>query len=372
MTAKINFAKGNETFYTTLNKRVSDYFRSNGISPTANIHMFIKTLFMLTLFVAPYILSLIYGGASIWLYLLFSFVMGLGMAGIGLSIMHDANHGAYSTKKWVNRLFGYSLNMIGGHVLNWKIQHNVLHHTYTNIFDMDEDISPRGPLRMAPSSPWMPAHRFQYLYAWFLYTLMTLVWICAKDFSRLIRYQSTGLVNTKKTNLYLEWTVLIVTKIVYLGYALWLPTILLPFAFWQILIGFLVMHAVAGFILAIIFQPAHVCEGTEYFMPDAEGGIENNWAIHQLHTTTNFANKNLVLSWYVGGLNYQVEHHLFPNICHIHYRKLSSIVKNTAAEFGVPYKEKETFWDALKAHGNLLKALGDPNFGLTPAPIASH
>ena len=131
----------------------------------------------------------------------------------------------------------------------------------------------------------------------------------------------------------------------------------LNLSFTQVLIGFLVMHYIAGFILAIIFQPAHVVEGTEYPMPDENGNLENSWAIHQLHTTTNFGHKAKLFSWYVGGLNYQVEHHLFPNICHVHYRQISKIVEQTAGEFGLPYKSKETFLQAIAAHARQLKWL---------------
>jgi linoleoyl-CoA desaturase len=151
---------------------------------------------------------------------------------------------------------------------------------------------------------------------------------------------------------------LIATKIVYIAYIFVIPSIVLDVAWWQILVGFVIMHYIAGFILAVIFQPAHVIDGTEYPLPDQDGKMENSWAIHQLYTTTNFANRNRILSWYVGGLNYQVEHHLFPNICHVHYRKISSIVKQTAAEFGLPYKAEPTFIGALRSHAKLLKELG--------------
>jgi linoleoyl-CoA desaturase len=292
-------------------------------------------------------------------------LMGVGIGGIGLSVMHDANHGSYTNKKWVNNLLGYSLNLIGGNAFNWKVQHNVLHHTFTNIHEVDEDISPRGILRMTPYSELKSYHRFQFLYAWFVYGLMTIVWVLVKDFARIGKYHREGLIKKQRTTLRNEIITLVVSKIVYVFYIFVIPTLVLPFTWWQVLIGILIMHYVAGFILAIIFQPAHVIEGTEYPLPDSEGDIENSWAIHQLHTTTNFANNSRWFSWYVGGLNFQIEHHLFPNVCHVHYRKISPIVKSTAAEFNLPYKSERTFVDALVGHVKLLKQLGSKKFAPT-------
>ncbi len=359
MSKNIKFGTNQPEFYSTLSQRVNNYFKTKNISRNANAEMVIKTIFMMSLFFVPYAISLTGVATTLWVYLFLCVIMGLGIAGIGLSVMHDANHGAYSSKPWINEMMGYSLNLVGANAFNWKIQHNVLHHTYTNIYEVDEDISPRGVLRMSPDSPRRSFHRFQHLYAWFLYALMTIVWVVGKDFFRLVRYQNEGLVKKQKADILTEWAILIFTKVVYVIYIFVIPIMVLPFAWYQILLGFAVMHFVAGFILAIVFQPAHVVEGTSYLMPDINGTLENSWAIHQLHTTTNFAHNNRILSWYVGGLNFQVEHHLFPNICHVHYRHLSAIVEKTAEEFGLPYKMKETFWDALVAHAHMLKELGE-------------
>lgn len=352
------FAAAHKEFYATLSRRVNNYFKENDLERTANGAMRLKTTVMFALFFVPYGISL--SGLVLFYpgYLALCFLMGIGVAGIGLSIMHDANHGSYSSRPWVNTTLGYALNLIGGNAFNWKVQHNVLHHTYTNVFDADEDISPRGALRMAPESPWKPFHKYQYIYAWVLYGLMTLVWIVGKDFIRLARYQREGFMAKQQVGVLKEWLILILSKSLYFLYIVGLPMLLLPFSALQIILGFVVMHYVAGFILAVVFQPAHVVEGTSYFQADKDGNLENSWAVHQLHTTTNFAMGNRWLSWFVGGLNFQVEHHLFPNICHIHYRALSPIVKQTAEEFGLPYKNKETFWDAIVAHRRILKALG--------------
>lgn len=354
----LKFPRAKSDFFATLNKRVNEYFNSNQLSKHANASMVFKTIVMFAMYFVPYSLIITSTVTNIWEIVLLIIVMGFGVAGIGLSIMHDANHGAYSAKPWVNNLLGYSLNLVGANAFNWKVQHNVLHHTYTNVYDADEDISPRGVLRMSPYSKRHYLHRYQHIYAWVLYGLMTIVWIIAKDFKRLIQYQKDGLVKRQKTNAAKEWAILIVTKLIYVGYMFVLPLILTDLAWWQILTGLLIMHYIAGFILAIIFQPAHVIDGTEYPEPDQQGNLQDVWAIHQLRTTTNFAHNNRILSWYVGGLNYQVEHHLFPHICHVHYREISKIVKETAEEFGLPYKSEPTFTSALVSHAKLLKELG--------------
>jgi linoleoyl-CoA desaturase len=356
---QIRFASGQADFFSTLNQRVNAYFKTNNISRYANGEMKFKTFCMFAGYSVPYLLLITGVITNPWLMLGMCALMGFGMAGIGLSVMHDANHGGYSNKSWVNNLLGFSLNVVGGNAFNWKVQHNVLHHTYTNIHDVDEDIAPRGILRMTPYGDWKFFHRFQHMYAWFFYGLLTIVWVVFKDFVRIIRYQKDGMVKKQKANIATEWMILMATKFFYVGYIIVLPALLLPVTWWQIVIGFVSMHYISGFILAIIFQPAHVIDGTEYPLPDEDGKMENNWAIHQLHTTTNFANNNRVLNWYVGGLNFQVEHHLFPNICHVHYRKISSIVKYTAEEFGVPYKSEPTFIGALVSHAKLLKQLGE-------------
>jgi linoleoyl-CoA desaturase len=355
----LQFAKERPEFFSTLSKRVNNYFKTKNIDRTANTEMVLKTIFMFSLYFAPYFL--IIGGVTTNLWILFGLciLMGFGKAGIGLSIMHDANHGAYSNKAWINSFLGYSINLVGANSLNWKIQHNVLHHTYTNVHEADEDISPRGVLRLSPESKWRPIHKYQHIYGWLLYGLMTLVWTFTKDFYRIVKYQKEGLIKKQKTTFAKELIILISSKLIYFAYILGAPLLLLDISFGQAVVGFIGMHYLAGFILAIIFQPAHVIQGTEYPAPDDHGTLENNWAIHQMHTTTNFGRKHKAFSWYVGGLNYQVEHHLFPNICHVHYREISKIVEQTAGEFGVPYKSKETFWEAIKAHANQLKMLGE-------------
>lgn len=353
----IRFSHTSRDLVSELNRRVQHYFTSNKISKNANSEMVIKTFVMFGLYLGPYFLIVTGVVSAPLLLLALTLVMGFGLAGIGLSVMHDANHGAYSAKPWVNELIGYSLNFIGANSFNWKIQHNVLHHSYTNIHEEDEDISPRGILRLSPHSKRKWVHRYQFIYAWVLYGLMTLVWLFVSDFSRIVRYHKAGHTQKQKTNIAREWLIMLSTKLFYVGYIFVVPLLVTSLAWWQILLGIFVMHYLTGFILAIIFQPAHVSEGSHFPLPK-NNSIETNWAIHQLLTTANFGNKSRWFSWYVGGLNFQIEHHLFPNICHVHYRRIAAIVEETTREFGLPYRKYRTFFDALVGHGRMLFQLG--------------
>ncbi len=347
-----------EEFNKTLNRRVNQHFKTSKSGRYATPEMVIKTIFMFCLYFLPYFMFLFGIVENVWLFYLMSVIMGLGKGGIGLSVMHDAIHGAYSRKKWINQLVGFSMNIIGGNATNWKIQHNVKHHTYTNVTGVDEDISPRGSLfRLNPHSERKPNHKWQYIYAWFFYGLMTMNWIILSDINRLATYTKDGMLKKQTKSVTRSWIWLIVTKLFYYSYVLALPVLFAPFVWYHIVAGFFIMHYIAGFTLAVVFQPAHVME--ENTFEDGETDtVEENWAVHQLKTTCNFAHKNHILSWYVGGLNYQIEHHLFPNICHVHYRKISKIVRETAEEFNIPYKSYPTFRSALVSHGRMLYALG--------------
>ena len=344
-------------FFKVLQKRVNQHFKDNNISRNANLEMKLKTVFMICLYFIPLIVLISGTVSNFWVMMAMWVLMGFGMSGIGLAIMHDANHGSYSKNKSVNKALGYLLNFIGGYPANWKIQHNVLHHRYTNVHDMDEDID-KGVMRFSPNQDNKPIFRFQAFYAPFLYGLLSVNWLILKDFQQIIRYNKMNLLGTQGLTFGRAIIEIIINKIWYLALTLVLPMIMLDLHWGQILLGFFVMHFICGLILALVFQPAHVIEETDFYKPDESGSIENSWAIHQLRTTSNFANGSKWFSWYVGGLNYQIEHHLFPYICHVHYKDISKIVKQTAEEFDVPYYHHETFYHAVKSHFSLLHQLG--------------
>jgi linoleoyl-CoA desaturase len=356
---KIKFPRGEEGGYiTVLRERVNEYFKEYQMSRYGNAGMVVKTIFMISLYLIPYGLMISGLVQNFWLIFLCWAIMGFGMAGIGLSVMHDANHRAYSSKQAINKYAGYLLNAIGGFAPTWQIQHNILHHGYTNIDGYDEDIDPGKFLRFSPSRPRHRIHRFQHIYAWFLYGLMTFTWVIDKDFGQLNRYRREGLLKLQRKSFARLMTELIISKIVYFTYILVIPILLLPIAWWWILGMFFVMHFIGGLTLATVFQSAHVVPTSVYPVPDEKGNLENTWAIHQMLTTANFSPKSRAFSWYIGGLNYQIEHHLFPNVCHIHYRKLSGIVRQTAKEFGIPYNVQPNFIRAVRSHAHMLKQLG--------------
>lgn len=356
--SKIRFNRGNTpAFFKTLNKRVNSYFKEHNLKKTGDFRLHVKTMVMVSLFVIPYFVILL-TEIPAWSMLLLCIVMGVGMAGIGMNVMHDGNHDSYSDKKWVNKIMGGSMYFLAGNVYNWQVQHNVLHHTYTNIHGHDEDLDAGRIIRFSEHGKWAPIHRFQHIYSIFFYGLLTMNWVTTVDFKQTKRYLKRKLSYGKLPNPTVQWASVIISKILYFIVWIVIPILVLDIAWYYILLGFFTMHYVAGMILSVIFQLAHVIEETETPLPDDSGAMNNSWAIHQLFTTTNFGTKNKFLSWFSGGLNHQVEHHIFPHISHIHYPKIAKIIKQTAKEFDLPYNEYKTMGKALIAHFKHLKQLG--------------
>jgi linoleoyl-CoA desaturase len=323
--------------------------------------MILKTVFMLSISFIPIFILNIGWINNVWLLFGIYILAGLGAAGVGMGIMHDANHGSYSRNRLVNKYLGYTMNLVGASASVWKIQHNVLHHTYTNIKGADDDINPPFILRFSPSSKRFWMHRYQHLYVWFFYGISTLSWVMSTDYVRIKRYYDMGFFN-KKNEFVKEIFKIIAWKIFYFSYVLVIPLLMIPIAPWIIILAFISMHVVTGISLSIVFQAAHVMPGNDFPEPDHNGLIQNDWSVHQLVTTSNFSPRSKFLYWLIGGLNYQIEHHLFPNISHVHYKKLSPIVAHTAREYGLPYHTKKTFVSAVWNHILMLKKLGNMEF----------
>lgn len=347
----------NRDFSKTLRIRVNAYFKTNDISRNANAPMVIKTIIMLSLFFVPLVLLGTGFITTTGMLFLAYILCGLGMSGIGMGVMHDAIHGSYSKNKTVNTMLGYTFNLIGANATVWKIQHNVLHHTYTNIEHADDDLNAPFFLRFSPHAKHYWAHQFQHVYIWFFYGMSTISWITTKDFVRLKRYRDMGLLDKNEYNeVLLSMTA---WKLLYYTYALIIPMLVVPLSWWVILLAFLSMHFVTGLLVSTVFQIAHIMPDNEFPLPDEGGAMKNDWYRHQLATTSNFSPKSKLLFWLVGGLNYQVEHHVLPDVCHIHYKNLTHIVSETAKEFGMPYHMKKSFGHAIIDHIRMLRWLGN-------------
>ena len=342
-------------FAREMKSRVERYFTSRGLSQHANWQMVAKTFAMLALTFGPYAVILT-NRFTPWQMLGLAIVMGFGMAGVGFAVSHDALHGAYSANPTVNRLIGLSFDLLGANGYMWRITHNVIHHTYTNIQGIDEDLEVSPLVRLAPGSVHKPIQRFQHLYAWFLYGLSTLFWVWAKDFKYFLQ-RDIGPYRGRRHPKG-EIAVLLGGKLVFHTWSLVIPLVVLDVAWWQVLIGYCAFHFTAGIILGVVFQLAHVVEGPDHVVLNSDGNVEAAWMIHQLATTSNFATGNRPLTAYVGGLNHQVEHHLFPRICSIHYPAIRGIVRDVTARYGIPYLQQPTLWAAIRSHYRMLKRLG--------------
>lgn len=354
---KVRFVSENKTqFASVLRSRVNAYFTDNNISKYANGAMVFKSVILISAYVLPFLAMLIFL-PNVWISLGLFFTMGIAKAGVGMGVMHDANHGSYSKNNNVNWWLSHVLHGLGGSTHNWKLQHNLLHHTFTNIDGLDDDIQDRVTLKFSPHTPVKGYHKHQWIFSFFFYGLTTLYWVLAKDYMQYKRYSGQG-VHTKSGGQNSWWLVRVsIMKITYLFTFLVLPIVV--GMQWQVVFGgFFLMHFVAGLLLTLTFQLAHTLEQTTHPLPNETGNIENDWAIHQMETTVNFSPNNKFLSWYMGGLNYQVEHHLFMGISHVHYPAIAPIVRETAKEFGVPYLVNPTLGAALKSHIRYMKTLG--------------
>jgi linoleoyl-CoA desaturase len=283
-------------------------------------------------------------------------LFGFVLAGIGFDVMHDACHGSYSKNKTVNEILSLTLNALGGNAFFWKQKHNIIHHTYTNVDGVDDDIAKSPMIRMCDTQKWVPAHRFQHIYLPFLYMLGSIFWVFVQD---PVKYATKKVYTTPLPKMdRKEHIIFWVSKILYVALYMALPIYLFGWAGWAVC--FLVMHAVLGFTLSIVFQLAHVVEETEFTFVDASDfkHIENEWAIHQIKTTANFSPKSKMINWYVGGLNFQIEHHLFPRISHVHYPAISKIVEEKCKEFGVTYTSIPLMTTAINSHFRFIKTLG--------------
>ena len=351
MSTKVKFLKDKTSFSKALKIRINDYFINNEIKKTGNRKLAIKATILIFILLINYVL-LVFIQNHWTISVILCIIMGVNLAAIGFNIMHDAGHNTFSDNRKVNSVLSYSLNLLGGNIYLWKLKHNIAHHTYTNIDGEDHDIEIKF-MRIHHDQPIKKHHRFQHLYFIFLYSISYLAWIFYQDYEKLLR----GRLGQNSINIsipFREKVIFWISKAVPMFVFVILPIFyvgLIP-----TLVGLLIASIVCGICLATIFQLAHVVSKTE-FKTIENFRVEDEWMVHQLQSTSNFATRNKFLTWMLGGLNFQVEHHLFPNISHIHYPDINRIVKTTCREFNISYHEYPTFWSAFNSHFKVIKSM---------------
>jgi linoleoyl-CoA desaturase len=351
--SKITFERASP-FYDELRNEVNNYFKTKGIRPTGDFRLYLKAFILLTSFVGIYflLLWLTPGWISLGLSAVFGLVLGL----IGFNVMHDSCHGSFSSKPWVNDLMGYSMNLLGSNKFIWIIKHNRIHHTYTNVDGVDDDIIKVPVLRHCESQPWKKVHKYQHIYAFLLYGISTILWVAFTD---LQKYFTKSISGTPIREIPLhEHVIFWVTKIYYVAVFAVIPIWVVGFTPW--LIGYLVANVVFGVTLSVVFQLAHAVQNTHFEDANARDlHVQKEWAAHQVETTSDFAMNSSVANWMLGGLNFQVIHHLFPNVSHVHYRKLQPIIQRVSKKHGITYNSYPTFPEAVRSHVLYLKMLGE-------------
>lgn len=347
------FAVVRPSFHVELKNRINEYFATTGKSTTGGARLFSKALFLILALAYVYI-QLVFFTPAVWVSLLLCVVMGLLVASIGFNVMHDGGHGSFSTSTAVNKVAAITAEILGASHFMWNMKHNVIHHAYTNIDGIDDDIDAKPFLRMASTQEYYKMHRFQHIYFVALYAIFHLYWVLFSDYKKYFsgKIGEMPIKKMKPVDHITFWGF----KLVHYALFFIIPIVVLGFKTW--IIGFSVVTVITGFTLSIVFQLAHTVEHAEFPMPAEDGKLQDEWAVHQLKTTANFATSNKLISWYVGGLNFQVEHHLFPKISHIHYPAINKIVKQACKEYNVVYIEYPKMIHAVASHVSFLREMG--------------
>ncbi|MBK9118456.1 MAG: acyl-CoA desaturase [Phycisphaerales bacterium] len=327
--------------------------------------MYAKSVIVFVVVIAAYS-ALVFGGPVWWVALPIAVLLGLAVAAVGFNVQHDGSHKAYSEHAWVNRLAAHTLDLLGGSSYMWARKHNAIHHSFTNITGHDDDINVGFLGRLSPHQPRLWYHRFQHLYLWVLYGFLAVKWHWYDDFRDALRGR-IGVHQIPRPQGQ-ALLMLLTGKLVFFTLALGVPMLFHPW--WLVLAFYGLVSFVQGVVLSVVFQLAHCVEEAEFPLPaTADGQMVSSWAAHQVETTVDFARQNRLLSWYVGGLNFQIEHHLFPQICHVHYPALAPLVEETCREFGVRYRAHATLRAGIASHYRWLRRMGRPATDLAPAPV---
>ncbi len=352
---KVRFAPRG-AFSRELERRVDAYFDETGLRRRDLPAMYVKAAVILAWFWGSWA-ALVFGAHTLWQATLAAISLGCAIAGVGMNIQHDANHGALSSSTRVNHALRLTLDLMGVNSFIWRQKHNILHHTYTNIEGVDFDLDFGFIARLSPQQRRRAGHRFQHVYLWFLYGFLLPKWVLIDDWGHLFTHRAGAHRIARLPRG--DQAMFVAGKLVFLAWALVVPLFFHPLRQVLPFLGLAVFTM--GVVLSSVFQLAHCIEEAEFPLPPpADETLPHDVLVHQVETSVDFARGNALATWYFGGLNYQVEHHLFPKICHLHYPALSRIVEQVAEEHGVRYRSLGTVGEALGSHVRLLRRLGRP------------
>ena len=341
-------------FRDELESEVASFFERRGVSRLGSYGLWLKTAMLGVWLAASYGL-LVFVVSQPWLAVLTCASLACAMAGVGFNVMHEGGHRAYASSSAVNRGMAFSLDLLGGSSYFWRYKHGIAHHGYPNISGSDDDVNLGILGRLTPHDRRRGFHRFQHLYVWLLYALMAIKWQLLDDFRDIIK---PGVADTRVPRPAIGEQVLFWTgKFLFFGLALGLPILFHPWP--RVVVFFLLTSAILGLILSVVFQLAHCLGEAKFATPPLHGtALACDWATHQVESTVDFARHNGPLTWLIGGLNFQIEHHLFPRVCHTHYPALSKIVERVCEKHGVRYVAHATAGRALRSHYRWLRELG--------------
>ncbi|GLR19880.1 fatty acid desaturase family protein [Portibacter lacus] len=351
---RIKYQPEKDDFLVVLQGKVENYFKSGQKSKFANASFYGKALFLFTAYVGFYFVFLFHEPS---IYTLCGYIlMGPLAIIIGLNVAHDAAHSIISRRKWVNKLFLYTFDFLGASSAIWKKRHVESHHQYANILNEDADLKQTPLVRIFPSDEIRKVNKYQHFYMPFIFLNYTLFWLIFRDFQDLRnkgKGSSIRIIFSK-----VEVFLILLFKVLYFTYILVIPLIFAEFQWWQVVIAYILMNWMAGITITLALVPAHVASTSEFPLPDENGVMPHSWSHHQLLTTTDYATNKFIINWLMGGFNHHIAHHLFPRINHVHYKAITTLVKETAEEFGLTYNYEESLYNAYLSHFNLLRNNG--------------
>ena len=353
---KLKFGKDLGTeFYHELTHRVQLELASSESGRYANRRMIMKVGFYLLSFIVLYTLLLSTSFNLVLFYILY-LAMGLNVLFIGFNISHDAAHNAiFKSRKLNEMLYFISFNLQGNNGYIWKKYHIESHHVYTNVYGSDIDVVKNPLLRMTKAQPHRPWHKYQYIYAPFLYLFYSINWFFVRDLLLVFRKSARTINLGKIPNK--EIAILVVNKLLYLTYMVVIPVIVLPFGLVPVLIAFILNHFMVSLVFCGVLGCSHLADETYHYTEADESRVDDSWATLQLRTSLDYNADSPLANFFLGGFNAHTLHHLFPNICHIHYLKMVPILRQTAKEYGLTYNEAP-YSHAIRSHFKFLRKMG--------------